>query len=158
MFLRVENIPAQKLVGKSLTMSFANDRTVELWRSFMPDRFKIIHRLNDELLNMQVYSTQMEFENFNPELEFEKWAVAEVSEFGAIPEGMKTYTLSGGLYAVFLHKGDFREFNKTIQFIYGSWLPSSGYERDTREHFERLGAKYLNNHPDSEEEVWIPIR
>jgi len=25
-------------------------------------------------------------------------------------------------------------------------------------HFELLGEKYKNNHPDSEEEVWIPIK
>jgi AraC family transcriptional regulator len=37
-------------------------------------------------------------------------------------------------------------------------LPNSAYELDDREHFELLGEKYKNNDPNSEEEIWIPIR
>jgi AraC family transcriptional regulator len=37
-------------------------------------------------------------------------------------------------------------------------LPASGYELDDRPHFEILGERYKNNDPDSEEELWFPVR
>jgi AraC family transcriptional regulator len=35
---------------------------------------------------------------------------------------------------------------------------SKEYELDDRPHFEILGDKYKNNDPNSEEEIWIPIK
>lgn len=46
----------------------------------------------------------------------------------------------------------------TFGYIFGTWLPNSGYIMDDRPHFEILGAKYKNNDPESEEEIWIPIK
>jgi AraC family transcriptional regulator len=97
------------------------------------------------------------FEAFNPAQEFEKWASVEVSDFEHIPANMETFVLPGGLYAVFEHKGSGYD-NSIFQFIYGTWLPASEYLLDERPHFEVLGEKYKNNDPDSEEEIWIPIK
>lgn len=107
---------------------------------------------------MQVYDDTSYFENFNPGTVFEKWAAAEVSDFEVIPTGMEKFILPGGLYAVFLHKGGAGTGDRTFQYIFGSWLPGSDYVFDHRPHFEILGEKYKNNDPDSEEEVWIPIK
>jgi AraC family transcriptional regulator len=71
---------------------------------------------------------------------------------------MESFTLKGGLYAVFLHKGAASTGQKTFQYIFEMWLPNSGYLLDNRPHFEILGAKYKNEDPNSEEEVWIPIK
>jgi AraC family transcriptional regulator len=38
------------------------------------------------------------------------------------------------------------------------WLPNSAYALDDRPHFEALGEQYKNNDPNSEEEIWIPIK
>jgi AraC family transcriptional regulator len=43
-------------------------------------------------------------------------------------------------------------------YIFTRWLPASGYQLDNRPHFEILGDKYKNNDPESEEEIWIPVR
>jgi AraC family transcriptional regulator len=93
-----------------------------------------------------------------PDTEFVKWAALEVEDFSYIPEYMQAYTLAGGLYAVFIHIGPPAAFEKTFQYIFNEWLPHSIYTLDDREHFEILGAKYKNNEPDSEEEIWIPIK
>ena len=45
-----------------------------------------------------------------------------------------------------------------FQYIFSEWIPQSDYSVDDRPHFEVLGAKYKNNDPDSEEEIWIPIK
>ena len=137
-------------------MSLANNKTAELWKSFMPRRHEIKNNLTDELISMQLYSST-HFSDFKFTNEFEKWATAEVSDFDYVPEGMETFTLPGGLYAVFHYKGSSSD-NSIFQYIFGTWLPTSNYVLDNRPHFEILGAKYKNNDPNSEEEIWIPIR
>jgi AraC family transcriptional regulator len=155
---RIESLPEKKLIGKRLTMTLTHNRTAELWQSFMPHRKDIQNSLSTDLFCMQVFDSSLDFKDFNPDTVFEKWAAKEVSDFTDIPEGMETHTLTGGLYAVFIHLGPASMGPRTFQYIFETWLPNSEYELDKREHFELLGEKYKNNQPDSEEEVWIPIQ
>ena len=156
---KIETISPKKLIGKRLKMSLAENKTGALWQSFMPRRKEIDNKLNADLFSMQVYENALDyFKNFNPQTVFEKWAALEVTDFDSIPDGMESYTLSGGLYAVFSHKGDNSTANKVFEYIFATWLPESDYALDNREHFEILGEKYKNNDPDSEEEIWIPIK
>ncbi len=154
MFHRIETIPDKKLIGKRIKMSFADNRTIELWRNFMPCRKEILNHLSNDLISMQIYPVSFDF---NPGIEFEKWAAVEVANFRNIPAEMEKFLLQGGLYAVFLHKGSSTD-NSTFRDIFTSWLPASDYILDNRPHFEILGAKYKNQDPDSEEEIWIPIK
>ncbi|WP_321436865.1 GyrI-like domain-containing protein [uncultured Bacteroides sp.] len=155
---RIELLTEKKLVGKRLNMTLSNDRTFELWHSFMPHRKEIKNSVSTDLFCLQVYDKNLDFKDFNPLTEFEKWAAIEVSDFKEIPDNMETYTLKGGLYAVFIHKGAASSFPKTFQFIFNEWLPKSEYELDNREHFDLMGDKYKNNDPESEEEIWVPVR
>lgn len=158
MFLGIEKISEKKLIGRRLVMSLAEDRTKELWQGFMPRRKEIQNRISDELICMQVYKSIPNFLEFNITHQFEKWALVEVMDYTKIPEGMEPHTLTGGWYAVFLHRGLPSTFTRTAQYIFGQWLPRSDYQLDHREHFEVMGNKYRNNDPSSEEEVWIPIK
>lgn len=155
---RIEVFPEKKLVGKHLRMSLSNNKTFELWQGFMSKRKEIRNNLTSDLFSMQVFDDSLDFEDFNQDTEFDKWAVVEVADFTEVPDGMSAYLLKGGLYAVFLHIGPASAFRQTFQFIFNTWLPGSGYEVDQREHFEILGSNYKNNDPNSEEEVWIPIK
>jgi AraC family transcriptional regulator len=107
---------------------------------------------------MQVYDATMDFSQFNPHIAFEKWAAVEVPNFDEVPDGMETYILPAGLYAVFVHRGGPATGAATFQYIFGTWLPASEFIVDNRPHFELLGAKYKNDDPASEEEICIPIR
>lgn len=155
---RIELLAKKKIVGKRIRMSFSDNRTYELWRSFMPKLNEIKNRINSDLISMQVYDKLPDFINFNPAMKFDKWATAEVDDFSDVPGEMETFMLSGGLYAVFNFKGSSAEAQKVFQYIFGTWLPRSGYALDDRPNFEILGEKYKNNDPDSEEEIWIPIK
>ncbi len=154
---RVAIVKEKKLVGKRLTMSLSDNKTGELWRSFMPRRKEITNPLTNDFISMAIYKPT-HFADFKPTNEFERWAAVEVADFDNIPTEMETFVLPSGQYAVFLHKGDTKEFAKAFQFILGTWLPNSAYLLDDRPHFEVLGDKYKNDDPTSEEEIWIPIR
>lgn len=158
MEVRIETLSPKKLVGKRLNMSLNHNRTLELWKSFMPRRKEIQHTVGTDLFSMQVYDVSYDFNTFNPDAEFEKWAAIEISDASSIPADMQTFALVGGLYAVFIHKGAASEGERTFRYIFKTWLPNSGYTLDNRPHFEILGDKYKNNAPDSEEEIWIPVK
>jgi len=158
MIPEIKILSEKKLIGKRMIMSFADNKTFEMWKSFMPRRKEIKNNLSSDLFSMQVYDESFDFEKFNVDARFEKWAAVEVSDFDTIPDQMESFILQGGLYAVFIHKGAASKGPETFNYIFGTWLPASEYVLDNRPHFEILGKKYKNDDPDSEEEVWIPIK
>lgn len=153
---RIETSNEKKLVGKRLTMSLSDNKTGELWKSFMPRRKEITNPLTNDFISMAIYKPT-HFADFKPTNDFEKWATVEVTDFESVPNDMETITLTDGLYAVFDYKG-LSSDSSIFQYIFSVWLPNSDYLLDDRPHFEVLGDKYKNADPNSEEEIWIPIR
>ena len=153
---RIEIAEEKKLVGHHLKMSLSNNKTGQLWGQFAPRIKEIKNKISTDKISMQVYPP-LYYQEFNPTTEFEKWATVEVSDFENMPNGMISFILKGGLYAVFDYKGSSTD-HSIFQYIFSTWLPNSQYVVDDRPHFEVLGSKYKNNDPDSEEEIWIPIR
>jgi AraC family transcriptional regulator len=152
----IQLLNEKKLVGKRLTMSFADYKIGELWRTFLPRRKEIANNLTNDLISLVVYQPN-HFANFKPTNEFERWATVEVSTFDHVPNDMETFVLQGGLYAVFNYKG-LNTDHSIFEYILGTWLPSSDFVLDNRPHFEVLGEQYKNNDPTSEEEIWVPIK
>ena len=136
-------------------MTFAADRTRELWSLFMPRRMEVQNRLTSSYISMQVYPKPGPPA---PDTVFEKWAVVEVAPGTEPPEGMERVELAGGAYAVFIHRGPAAAWPRTAQHIFGAWLPASGRQLAARPHFEVLPGDYRPDDPEAEEEVWIPIR
>src|ERR1043166_872956 len=118
-----------------------------------------------------------DFKNFKPDQRFDKWAAVEVGgemelvqgqELGQVlereqeerqrnrssrkaipvPHGMEYFMISAGTYAVFLYRGRPQNSGPFFQEIFLNWLPNSGYELDSRPHFEVLGTKYKNASDD----------
>ena len=155
---RIETLVAKNLVGNRMTMTLSDNKTPELWRSFMRRRGEIKNRLGTELYSVQVYSPATDLQRFDQHTPFERWAAVEVADLNEVPEGMGVCPPVGGLYAVFLYRGTPETFHHTWQYIFLDWLPRSDYELDQRAHFEVLGDQYKHNDPASEEEIWIPIK
>jgi len=152
---RIVNLEEKRLIGQHTTMSLIDNKTGFLWRQFAPRIKEILNRVSEDKISMQVYPPS--FHNqFHPKKEFEKWATVEVHDFKNIPDGMKSFTLQEGLYAVFTYKGSSAD-SKVFEYIFSEWMPTSKFKIDDRPHFEVLGKKYRNNNKDSEEEIWIPI-
>ncbi|MCK5639028.1 MAG: GyrI-like domain-containing protein [Flavobacteriaceae bacterium] len=152
-------IPEKKLVGMRLKMSFEeiSTSTTKLWQNFMPNRNKIVHKINLDLLSVQIYDSSLNYVDFTPNTVFEKWAAVEVENFNKIPKGMKTMIIPKGNYAVFIHQGLPNTFHKTTQYIFDTWLPNSIYQLDNRPHFEIMRADYNPKDPNAKELVWIPV-
>lgn len=154
---RIEILSSKKLIGKRLIMTFANNKTSDLWRSFMPNKKEIKNVISSNLISMQVYESSFSFSQFDFNAEFTKWAAVEVSDFEFVPEGMESFVIEEGMYAIFDYKGLSTD-PAIFEYIYGTWIPNSEYQLDGRPHFEVLGERYKNFDPDSEEEIWIPIK
>ncbi|MDP2526912.1 GyrI-like domain-containing protein [Maribacter dokdonensis] len=147
----------KKLIGLSVEMSLLDNKTPQLWKTFRQRSKEVDHRASEDFISLQQYPSHY-FEEFSAGSEFVKWACVEVDEVDNIPEGMNMLLLETGLYAVFHYTGSAQNAPTFFQYIYGEWIPNSEYQLDGRPHFEVLGAKYKNNDPNSEEEVWIPIK
>lgn len=152
---RFQQLTEKKVVGMRLTMSFAQYRISELWKAFIPRRAEIKNNLTSDLISLVVYPPA-HFTAFNPTNEFERWAAVEVADFDSVPNEMETYTIPGGLYAIFDYRGSSKD-PAVYSHILGSWLPDSDYLLDYRPHFEVLGKNYRNDDPASEEAIWIPV-
>ncbi len=152
---RIEELEPKKLIGINLKMSLSKNRTAELWQTFMPRRDEVQNRKSSDYISMQKYGENW---TFSPQSMFVKWASVEVSSFADVPINMETYQLQGGKYAVFVHIGPASAAAKTMQYIFGKWLPESGYQLDNREHFELLPESYNPADPSAREEIWIPVK
>lgn len=155
---RIVTISDIKLVGKCIRTSLAQDQTRELWKSFHAHVHQIENATGSGLYSVQIFDKGQRFEDFTPDTPFEKWAAVEVNDFSELTNGMENFTMAGGKYAVFIHKGLLSDFPKTSQYIHTEWLPGTFYELDNRPHFEIMKDDYDPTNPEAEEEVWVPIR
>lgn len=152
---QIKTFPATRFIGKNLKFTYADYRAFELWSGFMPRRREIQNAIGVELYSIQVNPVGF---SFGRNEYFSKWAAVAVTTFEFIPDGMETLEIQEGLYAVFHYKGNQSGAAAFFNMIFSEWLPNSEYQLDYRPHFEILGEKYKNGDPDSEEDIWIPIK
>lgn len=154
---RIEILAQKKLIGKFISMSFIENKTFQLWNGFMPRKKEIKNAIDSNLYSLEVFPDG-HFNNFDANNPFQKWAAIEVLDFDEIPSEMQTLIIPSGLYAVFIHKGPASNAAATYHSIFVEWLPSSAYTVDDRPHFAIMGKNYIKDDPNSEEEIWIPIK
>jgi AraC family transcriptional regulator len=154
---QIKILTEKKLIGKHINMSFMENKTFQLWSSFMPERKEIKNAVDSNLYSLEVFP-QGYFDNFDADRTFEKWAAVEVKNFDTIPSEMESLIIPTGIYAVFMHRGPATEGYKTYHTIFTEWLPNSEYTVDDRPHFAVMDERYKKDEPDSEEEIWIPIK
>lgn len=143
--------------GTSETMSFLEDRTPLLWRSFMPRRNQIPFRKSALLYSLQVYPQGLKHFS-QPGLSYQKYALMEVTAKGELPEGFSYFTLPAGQYACMEHIGGSRGAEQLFSRIFSQLLPEAGLEVDERPFFEELEEDYLSKGEQAKELIWIPVR
>lgn len=145
--------PAVKLVGISQQYDNADLSLAKLWSAFRPYRDLIEHRVDDA--SFGIYES---YEEDGDEVKFNYVCCASVSDFKKVPEGMITRELPEQLYAKFVHKGSIANLDKTLKYIWGSWLPKSHYEYMEKPDFELYPPGYNVMDPNSEMAIHIPIQ
>lgn len=152
----IQEFSPKKLVGKSLSMSFVEDKTGILWASFGPKIKEIKHRVGEEKFSIQFYSDSF---MKDPNIVYTKWATVEVSDYEVLPDDIETLNIIGGTYAVFSYIGNTMQAANFFTKIFHEWLPNSKYEVDnTRPHFEILPAIYNPLDEKSKEQICIPVQ
>lgn len=152
------DFPETRLIGFRVRTSFVNDRTSELWRGFRAVRPAIAGRVGSDSFSVKVYDASYSFSEFDPAAEFDKWAAVAVGDGADVPDELEILVIPAGKYAEFIHVGPASAAPKTFGYIFGEWLPASGFELDLRPHFEILPEGYDPFASDATERVLIPIR
>ena len=78
------------------------------------------------------------YEDFSRDLvmppgEFPKYyylASVQVSSLGKVPEGMRSRDIPAATFATFTHRGPIDGLRESFTYIYGEWMPKSGYKVD----------------------------
>jgi len=147
----------KRLMGLHAQLSYAHYAVAPMWQELMPKRKDLIGLKGAELFSVQYFSPDF-FQKFSPMNTFDKWVAVEIEDDAVVPAGWVEFIIEGGLYAVFSYKGDQSGAQQAFQYIFGQWLPQSGYELDDRKHFEILDHRYKKDDINSEEDIYIPVR
>ena len=83
-------------------------------------------------------------------------AGVEVAGAAAAPAAMSQLVVPAGDYAVF--EFPFGDIGQAYPFIFGTWLPGSGYVQDARPLLERYGSDFCPDQPASPMQVRVPVR
>lgn len=90
--------------------------------------------------------------------QLEYYAAVEVSKLEPLPEYMVSLEIPASTYAKFTHKGEVKNINNTVNYIYSSWLLQSGKRHTYGADLEFYGTDY---HPVSDKSVMhyaIPVK
>ena len=101
---KIESIEKRIFIGQFQEMSMTNNKTFQLFSQFMPRKKEILNQKGKAVFDLILYPKNY-FLAFNPAKTFVKWALMEVSTIDEVPEGMRSFVLEGGRYAVFKQKG-----------------------------------------------------
>ena len=83
-------------------------------------------------------------------------AGVEVARNATAPTEMSRLDVPAGDYAVF--EFPFGDIAQAYPFIFGTWLPGSGYVQDARPLLERYGSDFCPDQPASPVQLRVPVR
>lgn len=86
---------------------------------------------------------------------FDYMAGVSAEQTDDLPAGMTTWRVPAYTYAVF--DTTLATIGDVFGQIYGSWLPSSGYQQATDTNFERYGESFNPENPNSPMSIYIPV-
>ncbi|WP_299494168.1 AraC family transcriptional regulator [uncultured Shewanella sp.] len=145
--------PRLKVVGIATQYDNAALDLTQLWSAFRPFRDKIKHRASE-----QAFGIYESYQEKGEEVNFSYICSVAVHHFNDVPLGMLTRELPEQLYAQFTHKGPIAHLDKTLRYIWGSWLPKSHYEYIDQPDFELYPSGYNPHATNSEMTIHIPIK
>ncbi|MDD3287855.1 MAG: AraC family transcriptional regulator [Alphaproteobacteria bacterium] len=151
---RFERKEAFTVIGLGKDYNLANPNTIgALWNAFLAQKNRIEQTRGEDCYGICYAPKEKEA---MPD-KFHYTAALRVNENAPVPEGMEKIHIAAQEYAVFTHKGPTSNITITNDFIWKTWLPQSGVDLADAPDFELYGAKWKDNAPDSEFEIFVPI-
>lgn len=127
----------------------------DLWSVFAPRMGEIAARIEGTTYGV-CFPTALDDENFD------YMAAVPVSNFDAVPEGMVARTVPAHKFAVFTHKtGEdslHNDLQKSVQYIWGTWLPNSSYEHAKVPDFELYDGRMDPMTGKGEFDLYLPVK
>lgn len=153
---RIEQLPQILCVGVPY---YGDNKAGEI-----PALWPVFHSLADQVKNVTEPRVYLGVEVYTTEFHTQKkWfylAGTQVSTLADIPVQLFGKILPPNRYAIFTHKGKLPgRIADTFRYIYGEWLPASGYKPAAPYDFERYDARFKGpDNDDSLMEICLPIR
>lgn len=153
----IANRPKQQMVG--LRSEFygvdsdknnIGDKLPPLWAEFMARLSEVPNAVKGLCYGVvQPVSNQGEL--------LEYVAAVEVSATGPLPSGMQRLTVPASDYAVFTHSGDASEIDRTVDYIYSTWLLQSARGHSGGPDLEIYGREWNPGSSDCRFDYAIPL-
>ena len=139
-----------EVVGMRISTTPMSPEIPALWPRFV-DRMPEI----EPILEPQVSYGVMQMGPGEPE-SLDYLAAVSVPSAVSVPEGMSRQTLPAGPYAVF--EFPLSDIGSAFGYIFGTWLPASGFVQAESPLFERYNENFDPGNPKSLVEAYIPVR
>ncbi|MGC4377523.1 AraC family transcriptional regulator [Fictibacillus sp. Mic-4] len=142
------------VVGIACSTTLTESKVPALWEEFLLRVGEIKNRISPDLMmGVSEFATNHVHEDFS------YMACVPVSSVYDLPAGMVCKTIPKREYVVVTHKGKLNSLGNAFDYIYGSWLPKSGYELVQGDDFEIYDKRFLGaDNEESQVDIYIPIR
>ncbi len=131
-----------------------NNEIPALWESFLPRMDEIQHQVSTE----GSFGLCIGDPDYKQTGVFRYVAGQAVTEGATVPDGMVAVTVPEATYAVFTHRGTLETLGQTYDYIYGTWLPTSGRELADTPDFEFYDNRFDATSPSSEMDIYVPLK
>jgi len=129
--------------------NFAN-KLLDLWDEFIPRMDEVpnaISKIGFGLIEQTAKNAEL----------LNYYSAMQVSSTAELPSDMVSLTVSAGRYAHFTHTGNPMLLDDTVNYIYGTWLPRSGYEHSGDMDIEIYGEGYIPGSSESVIQYALPL-
>jgi len=146
------HLPTLQIVGLRYYGKNENQEIGQLWGQFNQVSNQIQHATPEAAYGMCLMVPGA------PNGEFEYVAGFNTTQADDIPAGMVVRQAPASRYAVFTHLGPLDTLRQTYDYIYHTWLPSSGLEVNGNWDFEYYTDEFKDFAPDSKFYIYIPVK
>lgn len=159
MIMDIKTIESEKILLVGYTANTKNGFSVigECMGKLQGNQEKIVNRRdNEQLIGINDYSKSLPEEEGPPVFDF--YAVAEVTDFKEVPEGMITKELPAGRYVVFSFHGKPEDSLQSVaDYIYKEWFPQSTCKLNENAMFDFSKSGKVDDDGNSSIEYWVPV-
>jgi AraC family transcriptional regulator len=136
--------PAFTVVGLRISTKPKSPEISELWSKFVPRM--------DEIKVSEPYASYGVMASVDDSLDYMAGNPAENEN--TLPTGMSAWTIDENTYAVF--ETVMQKLPETFDYIFGTWLPTSGYQHASGPLLERYGEAFSPENPVVA--IYIPVK